>query len=496
MDPSLTSLNFIISPSNYKVVYIHSNLFIWMINLQKKILKMHKKSCNQIIKLCDQDLCNTTLVLYFDVSRRDKLNPQSIEKKYYKNVLGFLTVEIYPASYGEIYNVCTSKKSRRVGIMKSVFKSLLIDTPINIIWLGVDINTPMIWAVIHLYVSIGFTPYSKIQTVTPRGKNPGFPFIGLEYNKVNGIPSPRSKGEIRSIESGVRRMINQYIRQQPAIPAECRMNIIIKPELINQIYEYYIKKNREFGGIMGVKSMGNNNYLLGLAAITKGTPAPDFEISLPSYYITWHTHPDICYKENLCYIGWPSGQDMSIMIPRYINGQIAHILFAHEGVYVLQIDPNMMVILKKLPFDCVASLSQLIWFYFSHLEQFRNINYDTERIDCLEELDDFGCLTYDSTQKILSLRKIQEAIGETTLKNLINIEHPNPFINTLMDYTHSCINAVPDDLDINISIFNVKFIATDVAKKNGVTAHLHYSIAPTRSACPIPNYNGSDLNLG
>jgi predicted glycosyltransferase involved in capsule biosynthesis len=93
---SLNSSIFSFGTTNNNVFYIHSDVFKSMSNLQQKVRTISSQSCNNNIKnLCLQNPCNTTLVVYIDTSQPLMITPESIETKYYQNVLAFLTVELY-----------------------------------------------------------------------------------------------------------------------------------------------------------------------------------------------------------------------------------------------------------------------------------------------------------------------------------------------------------------------------------------------------------------
>ena len=489
------SVDFIISPSNNKVVYIHSSLFMMMPNTIKFVSDLHGENCGVYLKnICQQNPCNTTLALYIDIDNinidNTKLTPPTIENKFYKYIVAFLTVEIHE-NYGEIYNVCTSKHIRGKGVMKTLLKSVLKDIPLNRLWLGVDLKNPIIDAVIQLYVSVGFNILG-IQNITPANNFPKFPFISLSYEKGNLID--RSPNIITSEVNRGYQMVNEYIRSG----GFCQTQIQISSELINDINELYITKNVEFGGILGAKQIEGNKYLLGLAARTKGNKIT-YKINVPSYYITWHTHPFICYTKHKCYIGWPSGQDMGRILEGYLNGEIAHVLFSNEGIYFIQLSPEMMLFSRVLTESCIKDIVTIVKYFFSNLEEYRKSEYDKERLVCLDETKDPQlCLSYDTRQKHLSIQKITNIINTATLYELMSQYTIYDDLNKIIQKGRKCIEEASVRLNKNIRfpIFRVKYISMKDGLKDGVNLNIQYLMAPFRSSCPIPVYQGTDINYG
>ena len=482
--------NFRISSTNHHVIYINNSLFGRMKNTVNQVKNIYKKNCGiELGSLCQQKSCNTTLAIYVTnldsnpSNTIDPITPATIENYLYKNILGFLTVELYN-NYGEIYNVCTSINAREKGVMKSVLKSLLVDIPKDKIWLGIDIKNPIRDKVIRLYLSVGFNPRG-IQYITPSGTFPSFPFISLVYNKGN--PIDISKDVVNNIGEHIKKMVQQYNKRG----GRCSVTTYMRPELISEIKNNYITSNIEHGGIIGVKRLDNGKYLLGLAVTTKGNDN-FFTVKIPTYYINWHTHPLICYQKNLCYIGWPSGQDMSLLIRSYNDGLLAHILFANEGVYFLQLSPDMMIFIRSIPSQCVNILGKMIKYFFENLENFRNINYDQERIRCLNKVNDIRCLTYDTKQKNISIQNIVNIIHKTKLSDILNSSSSNSSIQQSIYGSQQCIfNAMKNlNKSSNIPIFQVQYTPMNQATQKGIETHINYYMAPINSTCPIPEYLG------
>jgi hypothetical protein len=479
------SKNFIISPSNNKVMYIYSDLFQKMPITLKYIRNLSRESCGvELGNLCQQNPCNTSLVIYLNYDGYN-ITPPNIENGgLYQYILGFLTVELYPG-YGEIYNVCTLKEARGKGVMTSIFRSLLKDVPREKIWLGIDLKNPSLYDVLRLYVSVGFKE-SQIQYITPAGKFPTFPFLSLTYIKGDSI-YPSDSDVATEVNRG-RGLIENYKQTGGGL---CTIKTYIKPNLISGIRDNYIGEKVEYGGIMGA-TRENNMYILGLAAPLRGSEKT-FTVDIKPYYITWHTHPYICYHNDRCYIGWPSGRDMALLLRLYIQGMLAHFLYTLEGVYFIQLHPTMMQYLKLLPRSCIDDISTIVEYYFGHLEEFRKVEYDDERLKCLKFADPTLCLTYDSSKKHSSIGTMMDTINNTTLYELLNRHSSNPETEQILKRSRACVDS---DAVKRFPIFRGRYTPMSQALKEGIYTNIEYLIAPTNPACPIKEYKGQDINYG
>jgi hypothetical protein len=467
------------------VIYIPGKYFPSLPNLTNHIRTIHKTSCGSDISLCRSEKCSNTVLAIYLLEPMSVINQNTLESNY-KNVISFLTLEII-SQEGEIYNVCTDKFFRRRGIATKLLKSVLVDIGEKSsipIWLGVFLSNPLLVPVLNLYLSVGFGP-EGIQSIAPlTGSYPGEPFISLIYP---------SHGSVIERKEKAMRMIREYKNNK----GRCSLDIVIDPLLISEIYDEFITQSVEYGGVMGLKKIGKNKYLAGLAAVTRGSEQT-FTVSYPFYYITWHTHPFICYRENLCYIGWPSGMDMGSIVKAYRYGQVAHILFANEGIYILQLSDPMMTMVRSMDDECIDMVSQLINYYFDDLEHFREVRYDGDRLECIRQAQDVRCLTYDSRQKHLSIRNIMTIINTFTLTGLLTAKPNTPYLQNLLNSVRECLVKAGKRIGgtSDIPIFKGFYDDKDTALKKGIRGRLNYIIAPFDSFCPLPEYEGEDINYG
>jgi len=72
-------------------------------------------------------------------------------------------------------------------------------------------------------------------------------------------------------------------------------------------------------------------------------------IKLPRGLIDWHSHPGKCKNDNTCAIGIPSPADLKNIIIGAVYGTQAHLVYAQEGTYLVQVDMCVTQRLQKSP---------------------------------------------------------------------------------------------------------------------------------------------------
>ena len=80
-----------------------------------------------------------------------------------------------------------------------------------------------------------------------------------------------------------------------------------------------------------------------LKVINKGSAT---SVKTTDGYCNFHTHPFSCYKGEKTLWGWPSGEDMRESVCFILRGNLFHMVYTLEGVYCIQVNPNILRILK------------------------------------------------------------------------------------------------------------------------------------------------------
>ena len=476
-----------LSVYNSHVVYISSADFSLMPNLQNVIRNIHKDSCFSDISLCQQNPCQSYLIIYFDKEITDINILKDMEEGNAKGkISAFLSVEYFD-DIAEIYNVCTERSQRKKGIMKKIFQAMFKEFPSNEYWLGVLLNNPFLNDALSLYLKVNFKPIGIAYT-TPHGQTVTTPFISLY---VDTITEQYENLYINNNKKYIDSMISFYKKSRDM----CSINLNLSKETVDYIYENYIEEDVEYGGAMDLVKE-RDFYSLQITSVTKGTQ--NFQIKIPMYYINWHTHPNICYIKNRCFIGWPSGMDMKYILLGYNKGLLLHFLFSKEGIYGINLSTNMATLLKFLRHDHINQISEWVAFHFGSLENFREVKYDKDRLDCLQRTNDLNCYTYVDSFLNKNIEQIINYINTFTLKELMTTYPsgtPSTKIDEIKGYLEKARRDVirsdinRDILDFNFPIFSSVFRYAKEARASDTNFPFNFIVPPINSHCPLPVKN-------
>ena len=91
----------------------------------------------------------------------------------------------------------------------------------------------------------------------------------------------------------------------------------------------YLNASHEVGGYFEIRG----SHIIPI--ISSNGDASNVMVS-PNKPLVFHTHPGMCSSKLNCSLGVPSSQDMRQILDASTIGNVAHFIFAHEGVYVVQ----------------------------------------------------------------------------------------------------------------------------------------------------------------
>ena len=333
-------------------VYMNSAVFFEQDEIESRVDEIYGECFNEVgISYFGKE---SVLILYVNMKNEDNkkkllsLNRNDTLKSLNlsaKNILGLLRVELYK-NYAEIYDVCTGYDFRRRGIMHALFQNMFQVLKKKSFWLGVQFDNPTRDAAIRFYLKEGFH-FQNVTFITPSNVRLKFPVLSF----VKG-------GE-------------QINRNMFSALSDIACNFSFKlrwADMIN-IQNNVYSKNAETGGTMDIV----NGFLIpNLNSVIYGDPKT-LTIETPVHYLNWHSHPDICYEKNNCYIGWPSGQDMKSLFHNYNFGVIFHLLFTSEGLYTMKLTINAMKMIYILSFNVeyLIAIEQVIFERFTYVEKYR-----------------------------------------------------------------------------------------------------------------------------
>src|SRR5689334_21035450 len=119
----------------------------------------------------------------------------------------------------------------------------------------------------------------------------------------------------------------------------CRIgNKFIKWEILHlDKLHILLNKSKEVSGIINIdfktkKTTKNITYINGNKSSVK----------TPDSILNYHSHPAPCYIDENTVWGFPSGEDTRECVIGSLNGSVAHVVVAIEGMYVCQVNPYIL----------------------------------------------------------------------------------------------------------------------------------------------------------
>ena len=338
-------------------VYINNTVFFESEEIENRVDEIYGECFNETgIPYFGN---NSVLILYVNMKTEENkkrllsLNKNDALKSINlsaKNILGFLRVELYN-DFAEIYDVCTGYEFRRQGIMHALFQNMFQIIRKKYFWLGVQFDNPNRDAAIRFYLKDGFS-FQNVSFVTPSAIKLKFPVLSFIHSKEK---LPKINRNMFSALSDIACNFTFKLRWADMISVQ------------NEVYS----RNTETGGTMDIV----NEFLIpNLNSVVYGDPI-NLTVDVPTHYINWHSHPDICYRAKNCYIGWPSGQDMRYLFHNYNLGVIFHLLFTSEGLYTMKLTVNAMkmIYILSFNFEWLNAIELVILNRFTHVEKYRAI---------------------------------------------------------------------------------------------------------------------------
>ena len=453
-------------------VYINSLFFQHIKNIKNIINKVNNLYNECFSSDFDTNVKNSVLILYVDMEtvKNKKGYLKLPEKQALKllnenvnNIQGFLRLELY-RDHIEIYDVCTGKNHRRQGVMHALFENMLEVTPkqYKMFWLGVVFDNPDRDKAINFYLKNGFA-FNNTTFTTPSNIRLRSPVLSFTHKR----------GELNT------KTLNIY---SALSDLECNFNFLFNWKDMILIQNNVYNLNAETGGTMNL--IPEKNYVVlipNLANIVYGDPNT-LSVNTPQYYVSWHSHPDICYVKYNCYIGWPSSADMKNIYQEYLSGSLLHFVFTAEGLYAIKLSKEAMKFLYMIYYNSkwLESLGELIndRFYYAELHRGGDLFSDKERSDRITQF-------------------LQKANNFTLRDYIVNPNNPKEtdFLMFLGNKDYSKINT--DVMNAvkyfekyalaNFPLFEVKFYSSAYIlanKRRSETIRMDSIRAPFNNFCP------------
>ncbi len=176
--------------------------------------------------------------------------------------------------------------------------------------------------------------------------------------------------------------LNKVMSIAQSSPFLCRLKVFF-PKTLAQTLVSYLSEPSEVGGKICVTryaqdSEGTDIAVLGFNTSELVPGNANFTVNIPADKIgpfSFHTHPDACYTAYGCFIGWPSGPDIAMVVNSYLNNRdvLAHFVISSEGVWVIHLRPPFQRLLYDLKHrlsteQCQQKLEEFIKQSFIFLE--------------------------------------------------------------------------------------------------------------------------------
>lgn len=344
----------------------------------------------------------------------------------------------------ELYGVCVDKNHRSKGIAKKMLNTLqnyiLHD---YVVWLGVEMTNLMWKTVLKLYVTNNFS-HPSITNTTPSGLRLNINVIQLWYKYESEV---NIKDVIKEANK-LRLFFFQHHKERYLI------NYIIKRSLFNTL-KCYINARVEYAGVLYIK---NEKLKLDKNSIVKGNEF--FEVQTPISAITFHTHPETCYRKFKCYVGWPSGGDMRNITYNYYNGLKKHYIITYEGVYSIQLNMPFQLFLDNIKGDeCVDVLLKIIFKEFTLAEYHREfMQIDPKQALRMHLFNEPSLLLSYNELKEQKFMEYMNKINKFTLHSLLDgfkRFFESEKLEQYKEYVYKCMEL--SSIDENFVLYNVKF---------------------------------------
>jgi len=468
-----------------KTVFISYNIINYVPNVVKKIKSIFALNCGD-----DDDLIfdtNNVLALYIDTTKiRNEyaldyygpiVNINNLENIYYEMIEGFLIFD-YFNFHTEISVICVQYLSNPIEVTKGIISNTITAyiNDLSSIFMTVSINNIYWDALVDIAISIGFDN-PVITDTTPSGKKFEDMAISLvyhkEYNDADDIDIKKYK--IKEIADSLKQAtLAKY--------NICNIDIYIPVDVMKDIYIKYINNKVEYGGSFALYKEKNGVYELNVPenSISKGSE-DTYAVMPPENYLNWHTHPSVCYTDFKCYIGWPSGQDMSYVFENFINfGLLTHFVITVEGVYIVKITTMIMKYLSELrESECIIEISNIIRERFTNLEEYRL----SKNILGKEQCEGLDCLKVDKDQREIIMKSYLSMVSITTINDLISWAKNYQLENS--EYFYNIDKLCLNDNIASVPIFSVNFYDWDIVNNNGIHHNIVYTPPSVDYDCSV-----------
>lgn len=132
-----------------------------------------------------------------------------------------------------------------------------------------------------------------------------------------------------------------------------------------------LNDNQEHGGSAQIGQKGEL-----FLQEAQGNSRGQDHIQLPPMNIMWHTHPQTCKTKSNCGLGMPSSSDIERFIIDSMQACFVHMVFAHEGTYVIALKRQIRRDLARRTPDQQAAYAKNVAAEFTKIQKYYQENFD------------------------------------------------------------------------------------------------------------------------
>ena len=385
---------------------------------------------------------------------RDDLNPRP---------------ELLMGKYVELYDVCTDPNYRGKGVASKILE-VMLNMSENV-WLGVKVS-PVWRKLVKLYSRAGFI-FKGIANKTPGGLLQNDYFFEMIW--VKGQEKPDVKKTLSSAENTLTLFIIKLANYENNI---CLNEFYFSNELYDYMDKHYINLDYEVGGVLVYQEITEQDMIdnfdifkylkVGNKVIqyvgNSENFHENFEANPPLSAITFHTHPQICYINSGCHLGWPSGGDIkTLMVRTFFHKQLAAVLFTIEGMYLMALNPIAVATISNFTENCRIAFIDAVYQKFLSIEEKRKLaNIQSENVTNVTNVPNDSTVTNVPNDSLLVPKEVwdktfneyNDLINSYTI--LSGLEDTKFIYPQNINEINTCVNNINNDPNMLNYILNVR----------------------------------------
>jgi len=143
-----------------------------------------------------------------------------------------------------------------------------------------------------------------------------------------------------------------YIKSTMNTQKQCVYIFTLDKAFHDQLVNWTATGRSEHGGNTRIDVV-NDSATVSMKRHTVGSFS---SVDLPRGLIDWHTHPMTCKSQFNCTMGLPSPEDMMHIILGSAVGNLAHLVYSSDGVYIIKVKDELRRVMNKSKSERIAAV--------------------------------------------------------------------------------------------------------------------------------------------